>query len=78
MSAFSAFKLTTISHEQWLCIPNVYFVQITTKIKETFAQVFPLFGQLCVQYLDTPTHSRVFPYFYYLLNCRIIVKTSKL
>jgi hypothetical protein len=26
----------------------------------------------------TPTHSRVFLYFYYVLHCRIIVKTSKL
>ena len=26
----------------------------------------------------TPTHSRVFLYFYYFLHCRIIVKTSKL
>ena len=31
-----------------------------------------------VKGLDTPTHSRVFLYFYYLLRCKIIVKTSKL
>ena len=30
-----------------------------------------------VKSLDTPTHSRVFLYFYYFLHCRIIVKTSK-
>uniref|UniRef100_A0A8C7CQ39 Phosphatidylinositol-4-phosphate 5-kinase type 1 gamma n=1 Tax=Oncorhynchus kisutch TaxID=8019 RepID=A0A8C7CQ39_ONCKI len=29
-----------------------------------------------VKSLDTPTHSRVFLYFYYFLHCRIIVKTS--
>ena len=31
-----------------------------------------------VKSLDTPTHSRVFLYFYYFLHCTIIVKTSKL
>uniref|UniRef100_A0A8C7NZY0 EF-hand domain-containing protein n=1 Tax=Oncorhynchus mykiss TaxID=8022 RepID=A0A8C7NZY0_ONCMY len=31
-----------------------------------------------VKSLDTPTHSRVFLYFYYFLHCRIIVKTSKI
>ena len=31
-----------------------------------------------VKSLDTPTHSRIFPYFYYFLHCRIIVKTSEL
>jgi hypothetical protein len=31
-----------------------------------------------VKRLDTPTHSRVFLYFYYFLHCTIIVKTSKL
>jgi hypothetical protein len=30
-----------------------------------------------VKSLDTPTHSRVFLYFYYFIHCRIIVKTSK-
>ena len=31
-----------------------------------------------VNSLDTPTHSRVFLYFYYFLHCRIIVMKSKL
>lgn len=31
-----------------------------------------------VKNLDTPTHSRVFLYFYSFLHCRIIVNTSKL
>ena len=31
-----------------------------------------------VKSLNTPTHSRVFLYFYYFLHCRLIVKTSKL
>jgi hypothetical protein len=31
-----------------------------------------------VKSLDTPTHSRVFLYFHYLLHCIIIVKTSNL
>ena len=31
-----------------------------------------------VKGLDTPTHSRVFIYFYYFVHCRIIVKTSTL
>jgi hypothetical protein len=31
-----------------------------------------------VKSLDTPTHSRVFLYFYYFLHCRITVKLSKL
>jgi hypothetical protein len=38
-------------------------------------------NRLCtvpVQGFDTPTHSRVFLYFYYFLQCTIIVKTSKL
>ena len=31
-----------------------------------------------VKSLDTPTHSRVFLYFYYFSHCRIIAMTSKL
>ena len=35
-------------------------------------------GTAPIKRLDTPTHSRVFLYFYCFLHCRIIVETSKL
>ena len=61
---------------------------MSSRNKLTFSKLFRIFGfvqlqtidihTVPVKSLDTPTYSRVFLYFYYLLQGRIIVKTSKL
>ncbi|CAB1351332.1 unnamed protein product [Coregonus sp. 'balchen'] len=51
---------------------------ITFEKMESADQAVAEVSTVPVKSLDTPTHSRVFIYFYYFLHCRIIAKTSTL
>ena len=79
--AFSLFIDPTANYEHWWPITKSngnqwnYTVDLTLVILPF--QISPGKYTVPVKRLDTPTHSRVFLYFYYFLHCGIIAKEIK-
>jgi hypothetical protein len=63
---------------EWVCAQITRRVIGQTEIIMPVRERQEILHTVPVKSLDTPTHSRVFIYFYYFIHCRTIMKTSKL
>ena len=59
------------------CEHNTWYI-LWVEVIQSLKHLQVLRHTVLVKSLDTPSHSRVFLYFYYFLHCILIVKTSQL